>query len=43
VVNNLDASIRSIAPMQAEIELQNAVSKETVISAIESVGYTVNK
>jgi copper chaperone CopZ len=42
-VKNLGASIKSIAPMQAEIELQNAVSKEAVISAIESAGYTVNK
>jgi copper chaperone CopZ len=42
-VKNLGASIKSIAPTQAEIELQNGISRKAVISAIEGAGYTVNK
>lgn len=42
-VKNIGASVISIAPMNAEIELQNGVSKEAVISAIEGAGYNVSK
>lgn len=42
VVNNLGAQIKSIAPTQAEIELPESLTKETVVAAIEQAGYKVN-
>ena len=40
-VQSLGAKVKSIAPMQAEIELSENLSREEVISAIEKVGYKV--
>ena len=42
-VKNLGASVKSIAPTQAEIELNNGLTAEAVISAIEKAGYPVKK
>jgi copper chaperone CopZ len=41
-VKNAGASVKSIAPAAAEIELQNGVTKETIIDAIKNAGYKVN-
>ena len=35
--------VKSIAPMQAEIELSDSLSREEVISAIEKAGYKAAK
>jgi copper chaperone CopZ len=42
-VKSLGASVKSISPMQVEIELQNNVSRHALISTIETAGYTVSK
>ena len=41
-VQSLGAKVKNIAPMQAEIELPENLSKEEVISAIEKVGYKIS-
>lgn len=40
-LKNLGASLKSIAPTQAEIELKNGLTREAVIQAIEKAGYKV--
>lgn len=40
-LKNLGASLKSIAPTQAEIELKNGLKREAVIQAIEKAGYKV--
>lgn len=40
-VKDLGASVKSIAPTKAEIELTNGVSPNAVVKAIESAGYRV--
>ena len=40
-VKGLGASIKSMGPTQAEIELTNGVSRDAVVKAIESAGYQV--
>jgi copper chaperone CopZ len=42
-VKNLGASVKSMAPTQAQIELNNGLTREAVISAIENAGYKVNR
>lgn len=41
-VKNLGASVRSISPMHAEIELAGGLTKQAVVDAIEKAGYKVN-
>ena len=40
-VKSLGASVKSMAPTQAEIELTNGVSRDAIVKAIESAGYRV--
>ncbi len=40
-VKNLGASVKSIAPAHAEIELAEGTTKEDVINAIQKAGYKV--
>lgn len=40
-VSALGGKIKSIAPTKAEIELTGAITRETVIHAIEKAGYQV--
>ena len=42
-IQNLGASVKSVAPMQAEIELNNGITAKAVISAIEKAGYPVKQ
>ena len=42
-IQNLGASVKSVAPTQAEIELNNGITAQAVISAIEKAGYPVKK
>jgi copper chaperone CopZ len=39
VVKALGASVKSMAPTQAEIELTNSVSRDAVVSAVVKAGY----
>ncbi len=41
-LENLGASLKSIAPTEAEIELTNGLTKSAVIHAIEKAGYSVS-
>jgi copper chaperone CopZ len=40
-VKGLGATVKSMAPTQAEIELTNGISREAVVAAIEKAGYKV--
>jgi copper chaperone CopZ len=40
-VENIGATVKSIAPAQAEIGLANGLTKEAVVQAIEKAGYKV--
>jgi len=39
----IGATVKSLAPTKAEIELTSSLTKEAVIAAIEKAGYTVTK
>ena len=41
IVKNAGANVKSIAPTQTEIELDDQVTKESLVSAIEKAGYRV--
>jgi copper chaperone CopZ len=41
IVKNLGASVTKMAPGQAEIELPQRVSTETIVEAIEKAGYKI--
>jgi copper chaperone CopZ len=40
-VKAVGGNVKSIAPAQAEIELQNGLTKDAVIQAIQKAGYNV--
>lgn len=42
VVKNMGAQIKSIAPTQAEIELPDGLTRESVVNAIQQAGYKVD-
>ena len=42
-VKTIGATVKSVAPTKAEIELTNGLTHEAVIAAIEKAGYTVTK
>jgi copper chaperone CopZ len=41
-LENIGATLKSIAPSEAEIELTNGLTKSAVIQAIEKAGYRVS-
>jgi copper chaperone CopZ len=41
IVKKLGASVSKMAPGQAEIELPQSVSRETIVEAIEKAGYKI--
>ena len=41
-LENLGASLKSVAPTEAEIELTNGLTRSAVIQAIEKAGYNVS-
>jgi copper chaperone CopZ len=42
-VKEVGGNIRRLAPMQAEIAIESPVTKESVVKAIQTAGYTVSK
>jgi copper chaperone CopZ len=42
-LKSIGATVKSLAPTKAEIELTNGITKEAVVEAIEKAGYTVSK
>jgi copper chaperone len=40
-VKNIGATVKTIVPAQAEIELTNGLSREAVVQVIERAGYKV--
>lgn len=40
-LTNIGASLKSVAPTHAEIELKNGLTRAAVIQAIEKAGYKV--
>lgn len=40
-VKAIGGNVRSISPTRAEIEMQNGLTKETLVMAIEKAGYKV--
>ena len=42
-VKTIGATVKSVAPTKAEIELTNGLTSQAVIAAIEKAGYTVTK
>ena len=40
-VKAMGGNIKSIAPTKAEIELQNGLTKDAVIQAIQKAGYNI--
>lgn len=40
-VKAIGATVKSIAPMKAEIEINDGLTKDAVVKAIQNAGYTI--